>query len=132
MSGYDFFNDAFPENDRVPYKLIRWWFLGGAYRYCQHAYQDNYAWIRPWADEYVASYEQYESAFNLPIENLMLEVLVLVMVAGRDSGYEKFEQHHREKISAILEKDDLIEMLKTLSGEELNEFEHDLKLLNLL
>jgi hypothetical protein len=132
MIEYDFFNDEFPDDERVPYKLIRWWFLGGAYRNCQHAYRENQGWQKRWADEYLGSYEQYESAFDRPIEKLMLEVLLLIMVAGRNSQYEKFEPYHRAKIAAILEKNDLSEMLKTLSGEELSEFEHDLKLLKLM
>ncbi len=132
MTAYDFFNDEFPDDARIPYKLIRWWFLGGAYRSCQHAFQDNYGWKKPWADEYVASYEQYESAFNLPIENLMLEVLVLIMVAGRNSRYEKFEPYHRSKIAALLKNHDLNKMLIDLPQEERSEFEYDLKLLHLM
>jgi hypothetical protein len=132
MTKYDFFNDEFPDNERVPYRLIRWWFLGGVYRYCQHAYRENYGWHRHWADEYSGAYEQYKDAFDRPIEKLMLEVLLLILVTGRNAQYEKFESYHRAKIAGILEENNLGEMLKTLSGEELSEFEHDLKLLKLM
>jgi hypothetical protein len=132
MTEYDFFNDEFPDDERVPYKLIRWWFLGGAYRYCQHAYGENHGWHKHWADEYSGSYEQYESAFDHPLEKLMLEVLLLIMVSGRNAQYERFESYHRAKITAILEKNDLGEMLKMLQGDELNEFKYDLRLLKLM
>lgn len=132
---YDFINNGdFPDDERAPYRLIRWWLLDCYYTYCRsklhtRSHGKGGAWS-PNEHELGYAYEQFEDAFEEPIEQLMLEVLALVLNAGR--GPETVEPYHYGRIAEILEKQSLSEMLKDLQGEELREFEHDLKLLKLL
>lgn len=131
---YDFINDHLPEGERLPYKAMRWWLLDCYYTYCRSKlHSKNLGMGSTWLlheHELGYAYEQYELSFHTPLEQLMLEVLTLILNGGR--GPDTVEPYHRAKIAEILEKHDLGEMLKTLSGEELSEFEHDLKLLKLM
>lgn len=133
---YDFINNGdFPDDERAPYRLIRWWLLDCYYTYCRsklHAKRLDKGgdlWL-PLEYEIGYAYEQNEDAYGLPIEQLMLEVLTLVLRCER--GSPKAEPYHRAKIAGILEKNDLSEMLSELPTEERREFEHDLRLLKLL
>ena len=133
---YDFINNGdFPDGERVPYRLIRWWVLDCYYSYCRHKLhsknleKESGYWSTN-ESEIGYAHEQCENIFRLPIEELMLEVLTLILRAGR--GPKQAEPYHRAKIAMILERNDLSEMLKNLPIDELREFEHDLKLLNLL
>lgn len=133
---YDFINNGdFPDDERAPYRLIRWWLLDCYYTYCRSkVHTKNLGkgggnWS-PHEHEIGYAYEQNEDAFQQPIERLMLEVLTLVLNAGR--GPETVGPYHHAKIAAILEKNNLNEMLNGLPDEERREFEHDLKLLKLL
>ncbi len=132
MSAYDFFNDEFPDDERVPYKLMQWLVLKYCYTICRRAIKDRYGKIWKWADEYTqACHESYfESTSALPIEQLMFEVFILIMLGGR--GTETVERSHYGKIASILEKHDLQAMLNELPDNERFEFEHDLRLLKLI
>jgi hypothetical protein len=132
---YDFINNGdFPNDERAPYRLIRWWLLDCYYTYCRHKlHARNFENDDGWAiDEHELgyAYEQCMDSYGLPIEQLMLEVLTMILNAGREPM--TVESYHRAKINAILENHDLQEMLNTLSGEERSEFERDLRLLNLM
>jgi hypothetical protein len=118
---------------RLPYKAMRSWLLDCYYTYCRSKIKAKIRWGKGWLPnehEIHWAYEQYELSFHTPIEQLMLEVLTLILNGGRDP--DTVELYHRAKIAAILEKHDLDEMLKTLEGEELSEFEDDMKLLKLV
>lgn len=128
---YDFFKDDLPDDERVPYKLMRWWLLDCYYIYCRGRIPGIKRWQYPWAEgerELDYAYEQFEYAFSRPIENLMLEVLTLVLDAGR--GSKLFEIERRAKISQILKENSLSEMLCELPNDERRQFEGDLALLD--
>jgi hypothetical protein len=130
---YEFFSDYLPEDERVPYKVIRWWLLDCYYGYCKTKIMGNKRWHHPWQkDEHELwyAYEQCEFAYSRPIENLMLEVLTLVLDAGR--GSKLFEIERRAKISQILKENNLSEMLCELPNDERRQFEGDLALLDIV
>ena len=133
---YDFINNGdFPDDERVPYRLIRWWLLDCYYTYCRSKLRERSMgkgggrWL-PYEHELGYAYEQFELSFELPIERLMLEILTLVLNGGR--GPEALEPFHRAKIAAILDTNDLTEMLNELPDAERREFEHDIRLLSIL
>lgn len=132
---YDFINYGdFPDEERAPYRLIRWWLLDCYYSYCRgqlHYKNHGKNWdSEPIIHQLPYAYEQCEHMYHIPIEQLMIEVLTLTMWGG--SAPVVIERRHREKIEAILAKHPLGEMLKPLQGEELGEFSHDLKLLGFM
>ena len=131
---YDFINNGdFPDEQRTPYRLVRWWLLDCYYTYCRSKIRNTKTWGKGWLPnehEIHWAYEQCEFLYQYPIEQLMLEVLTLILNAGR--GPSTVELYHRSKIAAILKENDLREMLQNLPVEVRNEFEHDLKLLNLM
>ncbi len=131
---YDFINNGnFPDSERAPYRLIRWWLLDCYYTYCRSKVKAMTKWQKGWLPnehELHWAYEQSEFSYQFPLEKLMLEVLTLTLNAGR--GPVTVETYHRSKIAEILKKNNLDEMLKTLPPGERNEFEYDLKLLNLI
>jgi hypothetical protein len=131
---YDLINDGdFPDDERVPYRLMRWWFLDCYYTYCRTKIRSIKKWNNGWLvgeHEIGYAYEQCESIYKRPIERLMFEVLTLVLNAGR--GPANVEPYHRAKIAAILAEHDLGELVKTLHGKELQEFTRDLELLGLI
>ena len=132
---YDFENGQLPDGERRTYKLIRWWLLDCYYSYCRTKLHLRNLGTKEWEwsvseHEVGYAYEQCEYCFDRPIEQLMLEVLTLILNAGR--GPITVDSYHRRKIAAVLEKNDLHKMLHTLPAEERSEFEHDLKLLYLM
>lgn len=129
---YDFFKDDLPDDERVPYKLMRWWLLDCYYIYCRGRIKGSKRWNMPWVEdehELAYAYEEYEFAYSRPIEKLMLEVLTLVLDAGR--GPKLFELAHRAKIAEVLKNNVLSEMLAQLPNDERREFEYDLALLDI-
>ncbi|MFC0229131.1 hypothetical protein [Serratia aquatilis] len=76
-----------------------------------------------------ASY-QYEEVYQLPIEQLMLAVINLILMAAR--GPEHVEMFHRKKIKQILSAHPLDELLKELGGEEREDLLCDMKALQLI
>ncbi|NHZ90030.1 hypothetical protein F2P45_13545 [Massilia sp. CCM 8733] len=129
---YDFFNDAFPDDERVPYKLLRWRFLNRYYIYCHSKFNVVRQTCREWVpNEHESAFAQddLDTAFELPIEKLMFEVLSMIMAGGRQS--EQFNMHAEQRIREILHGRDVNDLLECLSGDELLEFRHDLALLNI-
>lgn len=115
---------------RLPYGAMRSWLLDCYYTYCRSKIKAENRWGKGWLPnehEIHWAYEQYEASFKTGIEQLMLEVLTLILNGGR--GPASMESYHRAKIADLLEKHDLEAMLKTLENCELQELEHDLKLL---
>ncbi|MFC5476373.1 hypothetical protein [Paraherbaspirillum soli] len=126
---YDFFKDVFPDGERIPYKLMRWWFLDCYYTYCRSKIHHHSEWSKN-EHEIAYAYEQQEFAYFNPTEQIMLEVLFLIFNAGR--GPETVDPYHRGKIAKILEAHDLNEMLVALPEDERLEFKSDLQLLKIL
>ncbi|MCE9733159.1 hypothetical protein [Pectobacterium sp. IFB5596] len=76
------------------------------------------------------AYYQAEGSYYLPIENLMLEVLSLIMIAGR--GPEITERYHREMIEKILVEHPLEQLLEEITEEEKSYLLYDMSLLGLI
>ncbi|MBS4429593.1 hypothetical protein E2566_00340 [Pectobacterium punjabense] len=76
------------------------------------------------------AYDQAEGSYYFPIENLMLEVLSLIMIAGR--GPEITERYHREMIEKILVEHPLEQLLEEITEEEKSDLLYDMSLLGLI
>jgi hypothetical protein len=83
------------------------------------------------ANEYEGAYayDQYDDAFQTPIESLMLEVLTTIMIAGR---HEQAQTYHKDRIEKILCENSLEELKKQMSDDEKHELLHDLKILGFI
>ncbi|NHZ36758.1 hypothetical protein [Massilia rubra] len=130
---YDFLNDEFPDGQRIPYKLIRYQFLRCYYIYCSSKFSVSKRIFGEWVGnehESAFAYDNLELSFELPIENLMLEVISTIMAGGRQSA--QFEQHTQKRIVKILDGRKIGDLLGTLDGDELAEFRADLALLRLM
>lgn len=128
---YDFENDVWPDDARVPYNLIQWWFFKAVYSCCCSNIHYNNRWHNlplESLSEYTTAHAQSEG-YSLPIEMLMLEVVVLILYAGRAS--KEIESAHRQAIADILNKHDLKAMLAELPADERREFVEDMKTLQL-
>ncbi|MCW3482193.1 Imm2 family immunity protein [Neisseriaceae bacterium JH1-16] len=113
--------------ERVSYAEIRAWFLECYYQYCQTKLFHLQQWV---AGEYEFgfAYEEYSNAFSSDVERLMLEVLTLILAAGRG----QVETFHRERIAELLSGIDLQTLLAELPYEEAEEFRRDLNILKLI
>ena len=135
MSKYDFESDYWPDDERLPYKLMQWFFFQSAYQGCKSGLSHQAKWqekILGCAAEYAWAYEQSESLYQ-PIESLMREVIALIANAGRhENENDDYTESRYERIHAILENNNLQDLLKDLPKEEREEFERDLKLLNVM
>lgn len=114
--------------ERITYREIRAWFLGCYYNYCRAKVKNNSPWVEGESEAGYA-YSELEKSFDMPVENLMLEVLSLILGAGRSS--DQSQKYHRGIISELLSENNLSDMLKELPEEEAEEFKADLKLLKL-
>jgi hypothetical protein len=121
--------------ERFSYKDIREMFLENYYLNCRSVLWSKREW-HPEEAEFAYAYDGFDGAFQHPLENLMLEVLTVIMIAGRHEQPEKF---HREKIKKILEMNNLEELKKLMSenvpaseNDEKHELLHDLKILGFI
>jgi hypothetical protein len=135
----DIFKDDWPDDHRMPYRLILWRLLENYHTYCRHKIYtittEAAKGPKYWEcneNELGYAYEQLEFSFFTPIENLMLEVADLILDGGRNFQSEKFMEFHHGKINFILKKNDLKTMLAELPEEERQVFENDLRLLKIL
>lgn len=102
-------------NERLTYGEIRAWFLDGYYSYCRAKLSHQNPWLEG-ESEVGYAYSELENSFDLPVEKLMLEVLSLVLSAGRSS--EKARKYHQDAISELLKKIDLPPVLEALPPDE--------------
>ncbi|MBA0206311.1 Imm2 family immunity protein [Pectobacterium aroidearum] len=119
--------------ERIRYNEIRESFLECYYIYCRHKIHSSNMTGNVWIEngsEGGYAYEQEEGAYDFPIENLMLEVLSLIMIAGR--GPEKAEKYHREMIEKILAEHPLEQLLEEIAEEEKSDLLYDMSLLGLI
>lgn len=122
-----------PDSERSPYWLIRQGLFDCYYTYCRGKIKGIKKWGKEWLPnehEIHWAYEQFELSYQYPVEKLMLEVLTLILNAGR--GPSSIDVYHRTKIIEILMHKNLHEVLQVLPAEERSEFEFDLKLLDLI
>lgn len=114
--------------ERVTYGEIRAWFLGRYYSYCRGKLSDKSPWIEG-ESEVGYAYMELENSFDMPVENLMLEVLALILSAGRSS--ESVERYHLNIISGLLKEIDISSVLEDLPSDEATDLTADLKTLGL-
>lgn len=76
------------------------------------------------------AYEAWEGAYTEPVEDLMLELVTLIFMAGR--GSQKTVDYHKEKISKILSINNLDDMLENVTEDDKGDILYDLKLLGFL
>ncbi|ATE78467.1 Imm2 family immunity protein [Pseudomonas frederiksbergensis] len=114
--------------ERVTYGEIRAWFLGSYYSYCRAKLSHQSSWVEG-ESEVGYAYSELENSFDLPIEKLMLEVLTLILSAGRSS--EKIQKYHVDAISGLLKDIEHSSILEELPSDELAELIDDLRVLGL-
>lgn len=121
------------DDERMSYKDIRTDFLDCFYGCCRNILDmSNKSGEKPLYDGMEIGYAsyQYEHVPFIPIENLMLNVFKLVLMAGR--GPDEVEINVRNNISDILKDRSLEELLLDASEEEKNDLLYDMELLGLL
>ncbi|NHZ90031.1 hypothetical protein F2P45_13550 [Massilia sp. CCM 8733] len=129
---YDFANDKWPDGERIPYKLIRWRFLEQFYRYARMPENFNCQWEDGWEryeKQSQFAYQMIEPALTRPLEKLMIEVVVLLLAAGRQSA--AFDQRHRKNIAVLLDDPGLAELVRMLGDDERSEFTNDLAMMDI-
>ncbi|UZE19480.1 immunity protein Imm2 [Pseudomonas sp. B21-054] len=114
--------------ERVTYGEIRAWFLGSYYNYCRVKLSHQSLWAEG-ESEVGYAYSELENSFDLPIEKLMLEVLALILSAGRSS--EKVKKHHLDIVHGLLKEINLSSVLDDLPSDEAAELRDDLRVLGL-
>jgi hypothetical protein len=110
--------------ERISYAVIKELLLSYYWRGCRdHGFAG-------WLPEQVSAwaYGEFEGSYDLPIENLMLEVASLVLTGGWFSDQARY---HKEEILRILSVINLNAQLTELPQEEAEEFTNDLRVLNL-
>ena len=116
--------------ERVSYDEIRELIFSGYYSYCRQKISSRKKWQSPDREHEVGfAYEQLTNAFETPIEYLMLEVLTMILDAGR--GDTAFVSFHRDRITSIVRSIDVDAVLSQLPEEERNMFVDDLILLGI-
>lgn len=113
---------------RVTYGEIRAWFLGSYYSYCKVKLSHQSSWAEG-ESEVGHAYGELENSFELPIETLILEVIALIISAGRSQ--EKVQNYHLDAISKLLEEFKLFSILEYLPFNESVEVKDDLMLLGI-
>lgn len=119
--------------ERIDYNKIKQSFLNNYYHCCR-----NLIFVKNTGrsvenisfQEIGYAYDQAEGSYDFPIENLMLEVLSLVLMATR--GPEQAEAYHRDMITKILAEHPLEELLEEVPEEEKSDLLYDMSLLGLI
>ncbi|WP_321781890.1 hypothetical protein [Paraburkholderia sp. J94] len=113
-------------DDRATYGEIRGFLLNSYYVYCRTKLVSRQQWVSG-EYEFGFAYEEFVNAFDTVAERLMLEVLTLVLAAGRGGGAD----FHRRKIDELIAQESLEAILNALPDDESDELQQDLKLLSL-
>ncbi|ATA25832.1 hypothetical protein BIY26_05140 [Brenneria goodwinii] len=119
--------------ERISYDEIRDSFLRYYYIYCRNKLDSFNRRGEGWSEhesEIGYAYYQFENAYELEIENLMLNVLTLVLMAGR--GPEQVEKNLRKDIKDMLSEHKLDELIADISEEERQDLIYDMSLLKLI
>jgi hypothetical protein len=110
--------------DRVTYYEMRSWLLDCYYDYCRSKVRHGRGWVDG-EYEFAYAYDEFRTSFSSVIESLMLEVLTLVLAAGRGVGID----FHRENINSILQGVDIYDLVAELQDDERSDFMIDLQAL---
>lgn len=111
---------------RVTYYEIRSWFLESYYNYCRVKLSHQSPWIEGESEAGYA-YSELENAFELPVEKLMLEVLTLILFAGRSPI--SVVNYHLDVIRGLLKDCELPDFLDCLPSGEAEALKGDLRIL---
>ncbi|WP_127960428.1 hypothetical protein [Serratia microhaemolytica] len=120
-------------SERAGYQEIKTSLLELYYIYCQQKFDSTGRNMSIWLkdeSEIGYAYGEFCDSYDLPIENIMLEVLSLILRAGR--GPEKAEQYHYNRIAEILSEHSLDDLIADIDEEERKDLLYDMKLLKLL
>jgi hypothetical protein len=84
-----------------------------------------------WTSEqiYAWTYNELENSFDLPIENLMLEVVFFVLTSGLQGT---LSEYHKKSAQGIIAEIDLAHELASLQPDDATEFQADLRALGLI
>ncbi len=118
---------------RIGYQEIKMSLLELYYIYCQQKFGSNSGDMDTWLkdeSEIGYAYGEFCESYDLPIEKIMLEVLSLILRAGR--GPEKAEQYHYNRIAEMLSKHSLDDLMTDIDAEERKDLLYDMKLLKLI
>ncbi|MEQ4454279.1 hypothetical protein ABNT06_23110 [Kosakonia sacchari] len=116
--------------ERVTYQEIKLSFLDSCYSYCRHKLKGIKRGGAGWAEgehEIGYAYEQFENAYDLPIEKLMLEVVALIFWGGRCPAHSYVL--HKKSIDRILSEINLDVLVSILGDDERQDFLGDIELL---
>lgn len=118
---------------RFDYQQIKASLLELYYVYCQqkvhYASRNGEVWHKD-ESEIGFAYGEFCDSYDLPIENIMLEVSALILRAGR--GLKQAEEYHYNKIAEILASHSLEALLNDIGEEERSGLLYDMKLLKLI
>jgi len=103
---------------------MRSWLLDCCYDYCRSKVRHGRGWLDG-EYEFAYAYDEFRTSFSSAIEKLMLEVLTLILAAGRGVSID----FHRENVSSILRGRDIYDLLAELRGDERSDFVSDLQAL---
>lgn len=120
----------------MTYGEIREMVLGCFYDCCRHILSTKKklgaSSFKPSYDGYEIGYAsyQFECTPFLAIEKLMLEVFILILMAGR--GPKDVENNYRNSISAILKKTNIESLIEGIGEDEKSDLLYDMELLGLI
>lgn len=115
-------------SDRMTYGEIRIYIFECYFEYCRMKSSCQHKW-KEGELEIGYAYDQYSASFNNVVEKLMLEVIVLILIAGR---HEDSIEFHMQKIKEILMENNLSYILSGLPADECEDFLIDLKILSIV
>ncbi|MGQ8708491.1 Imm2 family immunity protein [Serratia sp. TSA_198.1] len=117
----------------MTYDEIKNSFGGACYSYCQNktmvARKHGMGWGENESEQAFA-YEALENSFSSPVEGLMLEVITLIMMAGR--GTQQADKYHRDIIADILSKNTLDDIIQHVDEDEKKELLYDMSILGVI
>ena len=105
---------------RTNYSFLKSIFFQDAFSWCQEKFNGGY--IHDWTineNEWGAALDTYENAFQLPIEKLMLYVIAITGLSGRNKISD---------IEEILSLNNLNDLITDLEDMERDEFLRDLSI----
>ncbi|MCQ8233625.1 hypothetical protein [Pectobacterium carotovorum] len=119
--------------ERINYEEIKNSLLRYYYIYCRNKLESFNRRGERWAEhesEIGYAYYQFENAYELDIENLMLDVVTLVLMAGR--GPQQVEKNLRNSINILLSNQGLDKLIQDITEEEKSSLLYDMSLLGLI
>lgn len=119
--------------ERIGYEEIKNSFLRCYYIYCRNKLDSFNRRGEVWGEsesEIGYAYYQFEDSYDLDIEKLMLNVITLVLMAGR--GPKQVEKNLRESINSILKNKALNVIVQNITEEEKIDLLYDMSLLGII